>query len=347
MGVCYALRESVKLALDIKDSARANAQIDRIIEEQSRAADKLCRRVFHPRLMTQTFDWPSHDSPTPGRLWLGGHSEIATLNAITSGGQSIATSAVKLYPTYGPPYTRVELDQSTSVSFGLGATNQQDIAITAVFAGQAITESTVAALAEDLDTTETQVDVTTVDRCGVGAVLRVGTERMLVTDAAALDTGVNLAANITDQKNATAIPLSTTVNAPRVREVIAIDGERMLVTDVIGTTAYVTRAYDGTVLAAHTSGADIYAYRTLTVERGALGTTATTHTTGDSVLRWMPVAEGLVIAETLNQIEQEKTGYARVIGDGENQREARGAGLADKRRDFRKAYGRRVRMGAV
>lgn len=325
MGVCYALRESVKLALDIRDSTRANAQIDRIIEEQSRAADKLARRVFYPRVATRTFDWPNWDSPTPGRLWLGGESEIISLTSISSGGTSIATSAVKLYPSSGPPYTRLELDRSTATSFGLGATPQQDISITAVFAGQPLEEIQVATIAEDLDATETAVDVSSVARHGVGALLRCGTERMLVTDVTALDTGVNLGANLTDQRNAIAVSLSTTVNAPQVREIISIDGERMLVTDVIGTTAYVQRGHDGTVLAAHTSGADIYAYRTLTVERGALGTTATTHTSGDALLRWLPRPEGLVVAETLNQIEQEKSGYARVIGAGEGQRNASGA----------------------
>lgn len=349
MGVPYCLRDSVKLAVDVKDSARANAQIDRIIADVSTVIEKaLCRRVFYPRVETQTFDWPDPDRPTPWRLWLGGRSELISVSAVSAGGVSIPTSAVKLYPTYGPPYTRLELDQSSTASFSTAGTYQQAITITGVF-GYTDDEATVATLAEALDDSETGIDVDSAASVGPGALLRCGTERMLVTETSALDTGVNLASDIAAQKNVVAVPLSTATGAPRTREVIAIGSERMLVTDVIGTTAYVQRGYDGTPTAAHTTGADIYAYRTLTVDRGVLGTTATTHLTAAPLLRWLPPSpvEGLAVAETLNQLEQERSAYARVIGTGDQQRESRGAGLKEKRDDVRKACGRRVRMGAV
>jgi hypothetical protein len=350
MGVPLCLRDSVKLAVDVKDSARANAQIDRIIADVSRVIERsLCRRVFYPRIMTQTFDWPDPDRPTPWRLWLGGQSELASVSAVSAGGVSILTSAVKLYPTYGPPYTRLELDQSSTASFSTAGTYQQAISVTGVFAGAPLDESTVATLIEGLDDSETDIDVDAANTVGPGALIRIGTERMLVTGSSALDTGINLGSDIAAQMNATAVPLSTTVGAPRPLETIAIGAERMLVTDVIGSTAYVRRAYDGTPIAAHTTGADIYAYRTLTVERGVLGTTAATHPNGSLILRWLPPGpvQGLAVAETLNQLEQERSAYARVIGTGDQQRESRGAGLKEKRDDVRRAYGRRVRMGAV
>lgn len=350
MGVHYCLRDSVKLAVDVKDSARANAQIDRIIEDVSRVIDRsLCRRVFYPRIETQTFDWPDPDRPNPWRLWLGGRSELASLTSISSGGVTIPLASALLYPTYGPPYTRLELDRSSTSTFAGASTPQNAITITGVFAGAPIDETAVALLTEDLDATETAIDVDATSTVGPGALIRIGAERMLVTESSALDTGINLAGDITAQMNATAVPLSTTTGAPRPLETIAINGERMLVTDVIGSTAYVRRAYDGTPAAAHTTGADIYAYRTLTVQRGVLGTTAATHLTAAPVLRWLPPGpvQGLAVAETLNQLEQERSAYARVIGTGDQQREARGAGLKEKRDDVRKAYGRRVRMGAV
>lgn len=348
----YCLRETVKLSVDIRDSVRANAQIDRIIADVSRTIDRSrCRRVFYPRIETQTFDWPDPDRPTPGRLWLGGRSEIATLSALSAGGTSIPTSSVKLYPTYGPPYTRLEIDRSSSASFTAGATLQQAISATAVFAGAPLDDRSVALLGEALDASETSIDVDSapVTTLGVGALLLVGTERMMVTGTRALDTGVNTAGTMTDQKNVTTVALSSAVGAPQPMEIIVIDAERMLVTDLIGTTLHVQRGYDGTPLAAHSSGVDVYAYRTLVAERGAVGTTETTHDSGAVVKRWYPPSpiEGLAIAETLNQLEQERSAYARVIGAGENQREARGAGLKDKRDEVRKAYGRHVRMGAV
>lgn len=350
MGVPLCLRDSVKLAVDVKDSARANAQIDRIIADVSRVIERaLCRRVFYPRIETQSFDWPDPDRPTPWRLWLGGRSELVSVTSISSGGVAIPLSSVLLYPSYGPPYTRLELDRSAISTFAGADTPQNAITITGLFAGAPIDERTVATVIEALDATETGIDVDSAASVGPGALLRCGTERMLVTDATALATGVTLTGDITAQKNAIAVPLSTTVSAPQVREVIAIDGERMLVTDVIGTTAYVQRGYDGTPTAAHTTGAAIYAYRTLIVERGVLGTTAATHLTATPLLRWLPPSpvEGLAVAETLNQLEQERSAYARVIGTGDQQRESRGAGLKEKRDDVRKAYGRRVRMGAV
>jgi hypothetical protein len=53
----------------------------------------------------------------------------------------------------------------------------------------------------------------------------------------------------------------------------------MLVVDRYTATVIVERQWSGSVLAAHSSGDTIYAYRTLTVQRGQLGTTAATHTT--------------------------------------------------------------------
>lgn len=349
MGVPYCLRDQVKAAVDVKDSARANAQIDRISVDVSRVIDNnLCRRVFWPRIETQSFDWPHPDRPTPWRLWLGGKSELISVTSVTSAGQTISLASILLYPTYGPPYTRLELDRASVAGFQSAGSPQNAITITGLF-GHSNTERTVAALAEDLDTTETEVDVSTVATVGPGALIRIDSERMLVTGARALDTGINLAGALTSQMNAVAVPLSTATGAPQPGEIIAIDGERMLVTDLIGTTAYVRRSYDGTPIAAHSLNADIYAYRTLVVERGYGGTTAATHTTAAVIRRWLPPpsVEGLAIAETLNQLEQEGSGYARVIGSGDNQMEARGAGLATKRKDVQRAYGRKVRMGAV
>jgi hypothetical protein len=121
------------------------------------------------------------------------------------------------------------------------------------------------------------------------------------------------------------------------------------VQETIGTTCYVTRQVDGTVLAAHTAGTSVYTYRTLVVSRGAVGTTAAAHALNAVTTCYVPPSPvtGLVVAEALNQVAQENSAYARVIGSGDGQREARGAGLKDKRDQVRKLYGRMVRMGAV
>lgn len=55
---CYATREQVKQALDIKESARSDLQIDIAIEAASDSVDGLLHRVFYPQVMTRYFDWP-------------------------------------------------------------------------------------------------------------------------------------------------------------------------------------------------------------------------------------------------------------------------------------------------
>ena len=62
-----------------------------------------------------------------------------------------------------------------------------------------------------------------------------------------------------------------------------------------------------------TRPAPIYAPRTLAVARGALGTTAATHSDEAPVVRWDPpgLVRDLVIAETLNRVTNEQAGYVR------------------------------------
>lgn len=344
----YTTRERVKSAVDVKDSARANAQIDRLIGAGARNVDRLCHRAFDPWTGTRTFDWADLSSPTPRRFWLTGQRDLVSLTSATSGGLDLDIAGLLLYPDEGPPYDRIETSDATSAGFDSGATDQYSLAMLGVW-GYDLIEDAVGALAEDLDASETAVDVANEAAIGVGSVLRVDSERMVVTEKSALDTAVDLAGNLTAELKNNTVPLSTTVNAPATGEMIIIDAERMRVNEVIGTNAFVTRGYDGTILAAHTSGANIYAYRTLTVQRGALGTTAATHTNGATLNRWIPPdpVEALNVAETLVLLAQENSAYARVIGQGENQREARGAGLAQLRRDVYGAYGKLGRTGAV
>ncbi len=344
----YTSRETVKAAVDVKDSARASAQIDRLIADASRAADRICHRVFYPWTGTLLFDWPDGQSPTPWRFWLYGRHDLYSITALASGGVTIDPADAILYPGDGPPYDRIEIDQSGAAGFESGATDQGALSITGLWVPELDERAaTTIATPGGIDAVALSVDVTDGSALGVGHVARCGDERMLVTEKSALNTGIALAADLGDQMRDTAVALSgTTVHSG---EMLLIDGERMLVGDVTGTTAYVTRAADGTPLATHAAGTAVYAYRTLTVERGALGTTAAAHAVGDALLRWVPPApvEGFTIAHTLTGIAQENSGYARVIGSGDNQREARGAGLAAKQRELRDGYAKYLRQGAI
>jgi len=108
-----------------------------------------------------------------------------------------------------------------------------------------------------------------------------------------------------------------------------------------------TRSWDGTVIDDHAISDDIYALRTFTATRGALGSTAAAHTAADSVYAHQFVVNELVIAETVVLLEQNASGYARTVGSGPNLREAKGVGLEDVRSRAWISYGRKARKGAI
>lgn len=346
----YATREDVKAALDFRETARANGQIDRAIEAASRAVEGLCHRRFYPQVATRYFDWPNPQRAASWRLWLD-DSELISLTSISSGGTAISTADVLLEPNRtGPPYNRIEIDLGSSAAFGGGDTHQRDITITGLW-GYTNDETYVADVDEAMTSTETDLDITDSAGIGVGSILRVGAERMLVTGKTMRDTGVNIDAadSLTASAADVSITLSTTTAAPTVDEVILIDSERMLVVDRAGAVLTVRRAFDGSVLAAHAAGADIYAPRALTVTRGALGTTAAAMSSGDDIYRWDPPApvRELAMAEAINDLLQGQSGYARVVGSGENQREMSGRGLRDLRQSVYVSHGRKARIRGV
>jgi hypothetical protein len=120
----------------------------------------------------------------------------------------------------------------------------------------------------------------------------------------------------------------------------------MLITSITGNIATVTRAFDGTVLATHSS-AEVYALRLLTVTRGDFGSTAATHTQGTAITAAVVPGDvrELARAEALNTVFQMTSAYARTIG--ENARPVPGGSLPDLRNDVLTAYGRKARIRVI
>lgn len=358
--VCYCTREDVQRALDVKETARSFRQIDRAIEAAADALDGgatgsnrgagILKRRFYPEVETRYFDWPNSQRARSWRLWLDQH-ELAAVTQLTAGGVVVPDTDYFLRPDDGPPYTHVEIDLDSNAAFASGDTHQRAIAITGTWCGCDVSTAAAGSLAEELDASETTVDVTDSSLIGVGDLIQVDTERMLITSKSMLDTGVDIHAgdSLTAAASDTSITLSTTTGAPTVDEVILIDSERMLVVDVAGSTLTVKRAWDGSVLAAHAAGSSIYAPRTLTVVRGAYGTTAASHDAAAPVGRHL--VPGLVrdyaLGLALVQLLGEQAGYARTAGTGEAQREVTGRGLAQLRRDCITAWGRKARIRGV
>lgn len=352
----YATIESVRRALDVKWSANQDDQIGRALEAAADSMDGgtgriggLLKRRFYPETDTRYFDWPGESRSRPWRLWLDAN-ELISVTTLTAGGTTIAAADYNLEPNTGPPYNRVEIDLSSSAAFSSGNTHQRAIAITGLW-GYAADTVTAGALAEALDASETGVDVTDSSAIGAGDLIKVDSEYLLVTARTMLDTGVNIDAgdSLTAAKNDVSLTVSSSSGAPVAGETILIDSERMLVTDVAGTVLTVVRAYDGTVLAAHSANADIYAPRTLTVTRGAVGSTAATHTTSTAVSRHVSpgLLRSLVVAEAITIGQQDNAGWARTAGSGDNEREVGGRGVASLRAQAVESLGRKARHRAV
>lgn len=348
-GPVYATLEDLKGALDFAETARNNRQCLRALDQGARSVEKLCQRVFYPTLDTRRWDWPNEQHAPPWRLWLGS-DEVISMTTLVSGGVTIPSTDYFLRRGDGrdePPYSYIEIDLSSNAVFSSGDTFQRSISGFGLY-GYRNDEESAGTIAEVLDASETGVDVSDSATVGVGSVVRVDSERMLVTGKSMITTGQTLQTSVTAAANSVTVAVSNGA-AYAVDEVILIDSERMLIVDIAGNNLTVKRSWDGSVLAAHTNGATIYAPRTLTVTRGALGTTAATHSSGASLYRHVPPGpvSSLTLAEAINQLMQEGAGYGRQVGSGESARELGGRGLKDLRARVRAGYGRKARHRGV
>lgn len=349
---CYCSRFDVARASDIKSTARSNDAIDRAIQSAADNIDGQMHRVFYPTDTTHYLDWPNFQRAYPWRIWLD-QWELADVTSnvpvLISGGTTISSGDIFWGPwNYSPPYTFAELDRSTSSSFGHGPTPQREISIKGTF-GYSIATQTAGTLAANINGTTTTVTTSDGSLLGPGNVLIIGSERMLVTESSSTDTTATLTSGgTTAVASDTSLTVSdgTKVNAG---EVILIGSERMLCYDVTGNVLTVKRAWDGTVLATHSPSDAIYAYRTWTVVRGVLGTTAASATAGAAATINQPPAliRDLAIAEASVQARQELGLYSDPQGSGAGATKAIGSALAEKWVSAITAFGRKARSRVV
>lgn len=352
---CYCTREQVKRAPDLKDTARIDAQIDRAIQSAARDIEGQLHRVFYPTDATKRFDWPNFQYAYPWRIWFDQWELAAIPTSVTSGGVTIPISACNFEPVNsGPPYSYLELRRDQPYSFGVGSTPQRDVAITGTWGGcAAVTDPAGALAAAVSSTTATSVTVTDCSLIGVGDLLVVDSERMLVTGRANTDSGQTVLTGLSTANPGDNAATVTDGTQLHIDEVIQVDAERMLIVDITGNTVTVKRAWDGTVLTTHSAAAHIYASRTLTVLRGQLGTTAATHSnaTVASIHHVPSLVKDLAVAEAVNRVLQEIAGYARVVrteaSSGNATAPAPTTGLNDLRDRALTAYGRKARQRTV
>lgn len=349
MGVWYTTREAVKSALDSAETARNNVQVDRAIEAASRDAEKLCHRYFYPWTGTKYFDWPDRNGSRPWRLWLG-RNELVSVTGLVAGGVTIAPGDYLLEPANdGPPYSHVEINLGSSAAFASGDTHQRAIAITGVW--YQLDEESVGELAANLgaSTSATAAINWSTAEFGVGDVLRIDDERMTIRGRTMVDSTQNLGGPGLAANNADVTVPVTTGTAFASGQILLVGSERMLVVDVAGNNLTVKRAWDGSVIAPHTTAADIYTLTGVEVARAQLGTTLAAHSSGAAIYRHVPpgLVQAFTVAEALNTLLQEGSGYARTVRTGDAQSDASGAGLEDLRARVKRAHRRRARTAAV
>jgi hypothetical protein len=354
MGIWYATREQIKLSLEVAHGSRANAMIDRCIDAASRAIEGQLRRRFYPERKTVKFDWPNYQGAFPWQLWLDGN-ELISLETLTVGGSAISASDYLLRRSDDidePPYNLLEIDLSSSAAFSSGDTHQQAILALGLYGwnntDSSITHATLGGNVNSSVTTFVLNPSSGIYGVGVGSIVLIGTERVVVTERRMSDTTQNLQSTMAELQSDQTVDV-TDGTAFAIGETILIDSERMRISDIAGNNLIVERAWDGTTLGAHSASADVYAERTFTVQRGALGSTAASHTSGDLAYAhgYPALINELCVAEAVVMLEQNSAAYARVVGSGASAREAVGKGLDDVRARAYEVYGRCGRSAAI
>ena len=336
-------------------------------------------RVFFPSDDSRYFDWPSQGGSgggqyaEPWRLWLN-ENDIVVLTSLVTGGTTIPLNQVYLEPVNNPQkgrpfYTYIELDRASTAAFGGNSQSPQHAIVMTGTWGYGAAADLAGTLAAGVGSGDTTITTSDGSKIGPGdlMILGYGTgsapypsaagyagsiapytgERILVTDQTMISTGVTFSgpATASAADNVLAVPDGTKFNAG---EVLLLDAERMLIEEITGNNLVLRRAWDGTVLAGHTSGT-IYAGRQYSVLRAQLGTTATSYSSGANVYkhRVPPLIHDLAIAEAAGQVLQEGSGYARTVGSGEAAHPAPGIALMDKWDEAHTRHARKARHRGV
>jgi hypothetical protein len=315
----YCTVEAVKTAVGLA-GADLDALFASYIEAASEDIEAVLGRRFIPETAVKYFRWP----PRVGGGYILQLDDLdliavtllqaAALDAVPI---TIAdTDYFKEPVNSGPPYTRIEIDQSSSAAFQSGDTAQRSIAVTGRW-GYGEDTKAAGALAEADDGSETELDVTDSSLIGVGDTILIGTEAMFVSGKTLLDTTATTVA-LTANKAETTVGVNTGTLI-KAGEVITVDSERMLVESISGNNLTVQRAYDGSILALHVVTSKVYAPRTLTVVRPINGTTAAAHDTAAAIKKYAPPADIMEYcrAHAIAHHQQGRSGWTGVVPNTE------------------------------
>jgi hypothetical protein len=346
--VGYCTRETVAATMDQADTVRLDKRIDDAIVAGARDLEGLCHRRFYPVTGTRYLDplWVSGDT-----MWVNTQDyEILSLSSLTVDGTALVAN-VDYYLEWpggvGPPYTAIRRIRESSTAW---STLQRGNVAVGTFGGSAATDTAGALGVAISSVGATSMTVTDASLIGVGDLLLIDTEQVIVTEKASASTTATLTGNLTADESVTTVPVSSGALVHK-GETILVGSERMFVEDVAGNNLVVQRALQGSVLAAHSTSDVVYAPRLCTITRGAAGTTAATHLISATLGRNRPpglVAE-LNTAYALNYLVQGKSGYGRDTGSGSGRAETGTGGVAAALAALEdaclSAFGRQGRIG--
>lgn len=334
-GVAYCTREQVQAALDQANTYRVNARIDAAIRTGAQQVEAQTRR-FYPT--TKTF-YPEIRWVTGPVLWLDlDYTEMISVASFTVDGVELTEGTdFFLRPDDGPPYTSLKLNNLSSASF---SSNDRGMVLVGE---QGASNATRAAgsLAGSITGSGTTLTVSDSSLVGVGDLLTIGTERINVVDKTFATSVTTLGADTTASAAAHSITVADGTLLHE-GEMIQVGAERMFIESIAGNVLTVRRAENGSILAAHTSGAPIYAARLCTVERAATGSTAASHSDGAAIRANdpPPLVKEAALAYALVDLTQSQAAYGRTVGSGDNERESNGRGLQSIVDDLIAVHGR-------
>lgn len=348
--ISYCTREQVQDEMGSAESIDLNNRIDRACQQAARDVEGLLHRKFYPETLTRTFDQP--DSAT---LWLNGE-ELAGVPVITSGAEQMAGTDFILQPNSGPPYRWIDQNLAGSVFWQSTDTYQRSISVTGEWNYPVLSTTNGGVLSGPISSSAVSMTLSNSSPVGVGSLLLIGGERILVTEKSLSLTGATLSDTLSASKGQTAFSVSSGA-ALNIGERIFVDGEWMKVQAIAGNQIVATRATNGTVLAAHTAGVQIWAPRAMTIERAVTGSTASSHSGGDTavILLAPSLVREAALALAVNSVNQGGGGWSSSWGSGSRvgqsygatRQKAPGGGLEDLMDRVYTRYGLKVRTRAV
>jgi hypothetical protein len=334
--VWYVSLQDVKDAYSIK-TAKDDIKIQRAINAASDEVESMLHRKFYPEIATHYFSGDDFYVSDSGELVLNYYDILNVTNLIVNGS---VVSSEDYFLTDEP------MDSNDFPSDFTSLGRFDEVVITGVYgySNRTVLETT---LVSDITEFSISLTITNSSNLSPGNTIKLGNEFLKLGARTQTDTGQTLQTALNSNTNDQMVAVTDSSDF-NVGEFILIEAEKMRITDIAGNSLIVTRAVDGSTLAAHTTGKMIYSPRTFKVTRGILGTIAVAHTAGTEVYRFTPpgLIQSLTMAETMNILAQQDAAYGRVIGSGESQREAGGRGLNDIRKQAMTAY-RRYRSGSA